>query len=300
MKDKAPLAINEVSEADWEKTPESIKALVKNLLKRIEELEKNFEELKVENELLKEQLKRNSQNSSTPPSQDKPKGFKSKPKGKSSRTRGGQPGHEGKGQKLYPPDACERIEDYYPQRCHQCQEKLWGEDSEPYRLQVIELPKIKPIVIEHRFHQLVCECCGALTRAWDEQVINGSRYGERLSALVGWLSGVGRQSHQQVQELLKDVFEIEISTGSINRLRTEVSAALSESVEQAGEYVKHQTTVNMDETGFPQGNSDDQNPKKTKGWLWVVVTPWVSYFAVFLSRAQAVAKDLLGEAFAGV
>lgn len=299
MKEEAPLSINDVSEADWEKTPESVKALVMSLLKRIEKLEENFAKLTTENELLKEQLKRNSQNSSKPPSQDKPRGFKSKPKGKSGRHRGGQPGHEGKEQKLYPPEACERIEDYSPQLCHHCSAKLFGEDASPYRLQVIELPKIEPVVIEHRFHQLECECCGALTRGWDEHIINGSRYGERLSALVGWLSGVGRQSHQQVQELLKDVFEIEISTGSINRLRTEVSTALSQSVDQAGEYIQHQTNVNIDETGFPQGNSDGQNPKKTKGWLWVVVTQSVSYFAVFLSRAQAVAKELLGEDFAG-
>jgi len=32
----------------------------------------------------------------------------------------------------------------------------------------------------------------------------------------------------------------------------------------------------MDE--FIQGNSDGNNPQHTKGWLWVLVTPLISYF----------------------
>ena len=92
MKDKALPSIPTVSEADWEKTPASIKALVRSLVSRVEELEKQFEELRAENahlqaenahlraenELLKEKLQRNSQNSSQPPSEDKAKGFKPK------------------------------------------------------------------------------------------------------------------------------------------------------------------------------------------------------------------------------
>lgn len=61
-----------------------------------------------------------------------------------------------------------------------------------------------------------------------------------------------------------------------------------------------QAQVNMDETSFAQGNSDGKNALGNKGWLWVMVTPWVSYFAVFLSRSGAVCQQLLGEAFAGI
>ena len=120
MQDKALPSIPTVSEADWAKTPASVKALVLSLVSRVEALETEFEELRAENaqlrtenELLKEQLQRNSQNSSQPPSQDKAKGVKAK-KPRTRRPRGGQVGHSGKGPKLYPPEACERIENYYP------------------------------------------------------------------------------------------------------------------------------------------------------------------------------------------
>ena len=59
------------------------------------------------------------------------------------------------------------------------------------------------------------------------------------------------------------------------------------------------TVVNVDETGFKQYNRDGQNPSQTRGWLWVVVTPLVSYFAIVLSRSKATAQTLLGD-FTGV
>lgn len=312
MKEPSARLSSEVSESDWEKTPPSIKALVENLLSRLDEMEKQLEvlkeenrelreenkRLKQENEGLKEQLKRNSKNSSQPPSADKFKGFKATPK--SGRKRGGQPGHEGKGQKRYPAEACERIENYYPKECHCCGSALTGDDPEAQWVQQIELPKLEPVIVEHRFHQLECESCGALTRGWNEEIINGSVYGERLSALVGWLCSVGHQSHHQVQTLLDEVFSIEISTGGINRIRCELSDSLADIAQEAREYVRDSAIVNMDETSFVQGNGDGHNPLKTKGWLWVVVTPLVSSFEVFLSRSKEVAQQILAEDFGGI
>jgi transposase len=300
MEEKRPDLPLPVSDADWAQTPASVKALVMSLLSRLEKLEGEVARLSAENALLNEQVKKTSQNSSLPPSQDKGKGFKAKAKDPKGRKRGGQPGHEGHRFKFYREEECERIEDYYPEFCEACGAALSGEDPAPHRVQQVELPPIKPVVVEHRFHQLSCPCCEARTRGWDETVLNQSRYGARLSAVVGLLSGVGRQSHAQVQGILDEIFNVELSTGSISRLRSELSEALSAGVEEAGTYVRAQAQVNMDETGFRQGNSDGNNPDQTRGWLWVMVTPLVSYFEVFLSRSQAVAQELLGEDYGGV
>ncbi|MBR8837054.1 MAG: IS66 family transposase zinc-finger binding domain-containing protein [Stigonema ocellatum SAG 48.90 = DSM 106950] len=40
--------------------------------------------------------------------------------------------------------------------CASCGETLSGEDTNPYRHQIVEIPPISPIVIEHRLHQLTC------------------------------------------------------------------------------------------------------------------------------------------------
>ena len=40
-------------------------------------------------------------------------------------------------------------------------------------------------------------------------------------------------------------------------------------------------------------------PTRLKAWLWIAVTPWVTFFQVTLSRSQASAKSLLGATFSG-
>jgi hypothetical protein len=58
--------------------------------------------------------------------------------------------------------------------------------------------------------------------------------------------------------------------------------------------------VGADETGFGQGNADGPNPQNKRAWLWVAVTPLVSFFQVMLSRSAAAAMALLGENFGGI
>lgn len=64
MEETSPNSIEEISQADWEKTPESVKRLVRSLMRRIEQLERQYEELKAQKQLLREQVNKNSQNSS--------------------------------------------------------------------------------------------------------------------------------------------------------------------------------------------------------------------------------------------
>jgi len=282
--------IAKVSEADWEKTPESVKQLVQSLLERLAEIERQQEEIKAENQLLKERVQQRSQNSSKPPSQDVDKGFKVKQKKKSEKQRGAQPEHEGHDRPLYPIEQCQQVEEHYPETCLCCGGELHGMDTEPYRVQIVELPKVVLEIREHRFQALECQACGTMTRAWNEGIINGSGYGERVVAHVGVLSGQYRQSHRMVQELLLELYGLGILEGSINQLRQESSKALKGVVEEAHQYVQAQSQVKMDETSFAQGNSDGNNPTGSKGWLWVMVTPLVSYVAVFLSRFSVVLR----------
>ena len=221
-------------------------------------------------------------------------------KGKGGRKRGAQPGHPGHSRKLYPPDACQSTFEHRPEICAHCGEALSGDDPAPYRHQIVELPPMVPMVIEHRLHALCCEHCGKTTRSPLPTAVHPGGYGERLSGGGALLSGAYRQSHQQVKTCLAALFEIEISTGSINRLRREVSEALAQPVAEAQAYVQREAVVHSDETSFRQGNSDGQNEAKKQGWLWVLVTPVVSLFTILLSRSQAAAKTLIGEAFDGI
>jgi hypothetical protein len=99
---------------------------------------------------------------------------------------------------------------------------------------------------------------------------------------------------------MSDLFGLKLSLGSVNRLRNEASEAVSGAVEEAKAYIQSATIVGADETGFKQGNADGQNPQHRRAWLWVAVTPWVSFFQVMLSRSTAAAQSLLGKNFRGI
>ena len=309
MEQKPQLDTIELSTVDWEGTPIAVQKLVLALLAE-------NQELKARLSIIEEQIKQNSQNSSKPPSKD---GFGTKPKvkkAKGERARGGQLGHPGHERNFHELTAESEIHEHVPSHCRVCGVELEGADPQPYRhraaheseetsdyakhFQVIEVPPITAKITEHRLHQLDCPHCDKKTRAKLPSGVSAIGYGVRLSALVAWLSSDYRQSHGQLQQLLKQLLGIEISVASINRLRQEMSLALESVVTKAHEYVQSQAKIHSDETSFSQGNCDGHNPQKQQGWLWVVVTKLISIFEVSLNRGQVTAKQMIGEQYAGI
>jgi transposase len=160
---------------DWGKTPTSVKKLVEEMAQQIEQQSKKLREVLTVQEQLLEKINRTSVNSSSPPSSDPP-GFGKKPvKQKSSKKRGGQPGHKGNSRDLYPIEECNSVIDHHPEECSNCGTALTGVDTNPYRHQIVEIPPILPIVIEHRLHQLTCTGCGTKTRATLPEFVNPSK-----------------------------------------------------------------------------------------------------------------------------
>ena len=282
-----------IDPVDWAITPVSIQQLVVYVVAENQELKSRLSRIE-------DQLAQNSQNSSQPPSQD---GFR-KPavavKAKSQKQRGGQPGHAGHQPKFYELSAVDEVHRHLPTACPICGVAMTGEDPEPYRHQIVELPVLRPQITEHQLDQLTCEHCGTATRAKLPDKVGVSHYGERLTAAVGLLSSGNYQSHSKIQTLLNRLFGIEISIASVNRLRQEISAALKIPVQAAQQFVQGAGYLHSDETSFRQGNADGQNPNQTKGWLWSIVTTSVVVFEVALSRGGAIARQLIGAAYTGI
>lgn len=150
MEEQRPAYLQQMSQEDWEKTPPSVKKLVEEMAQRMEKLERQLAEVRTNQQQLLEKVNRTSKNSSSPPSKDPPGFGKKQRKQKSSKKRGGQPGHHGHSRDLYPIEECSDVIDHQPTACSCCGEKLSGEDVNPYRHQIVEIPPISPIVIEHR------------------------------------------------------------------------------------------------------------------------------------------------------
>jgi transposase len=106
------------------------------------------------------------------------------------------------------------------------------------------------------------------------------------------LSGAYRLSKRNIQQLLADCVGVELALGSISALESATGEALREPIAEARRFVQEQPVTHIDETGWREANQ--------RAWLWTAVTPAVTVFLVRLSRGSQVAKELLGEAFAGI
>src|SRR3954451_1642831 len=114
---------------------------------------------------LEERINKNSTNSSKPPSSDPPSVKRRPPSPPSGKKRGGQPGHSRHTRPLVPPEQVRQVLECKPPACRWCGDALTGDDPEPLRHQVAELPPVRPVVDEYRLHRLTCPRCRTTTRA---------------------------------------------------------------------------------------------------------------------------------------
>jgi transposase len=250
-----------------------IGAVIEGLEKRIAELESR--------------LNQNSSNSSKPPSSD-PIGVKRKPPiPPSKKRRGGQKGHPRRIRALVPPERVASVTDCKPTECRRCGHSLSGEDAEPRRHQVAELPPIEPEVHEYRLHRLCCPHCNTVTSGALPEGVPSTAFGPRLHAALSVLTGAYRLSKRQVAQLCSDLLGLTISIGMIAKLERITAEVLEHPVAELAEQVKSAEAANIDETGWRENGC--------KAWLWVVVTSLGVVFRIVRSRAGAVAADMLGE-----
>ncbi len=283
-------------------------ALILELRKQLEEQRATIEQQAARIVELERKANQNSRNSHKPPSSDGPSTFRGGqlPQRDKRRKRGGQKGHEGHPRELLSSEQVQDLIDVCPSACEHCGATLVGTDPAPERQQKVDIPPIRAEVTEYRLHALKCDGCGEVTRGRLPEGVPVGYFMPRMLAVIALLSGAYRLSKRQIQqprlqgcnaseryrdELLGDLLGIGISLGSIITVEQSVSQTLAEPVREAQEYVREQTVVHSDETSWRQALK--------RAWLWVAVTPWVTVFLIRLSRGKVVAKELLGEGFAG-
>ena len=252
-------------------------------------LRRQIAELQAELAALKEALRKSSRNSSKPPSSDGPRG-KARPKKPSSgRKPGGQPGHKRHERVLVPPEKVHEVVPCIPKQCEACAGLLHGQDPEPHRHQVFELPPVEPIVTEYQQHALNCRLCHHRTVGKLPEGIPTRAFGPTVDATIAVLMGVYRLTKRQVPELMHDFFGLQMSVGAVLGCQKSASAAIAEPVEDARSYVKQQPVKHADETGWREGVG------RSRAWLWTVVTAHVVVFMIHARRNAEAAKELLGK-----
>lgn len=176
--------------------------------------------------------------------------------------------------------------DCKPAACRRCHQPLRGDDPEPIRHQVAELPRIEPVVDEYRLHRLTCPHCGATTCGGLPPGVPTGGFGPYLQAVLATLAGAYRLSKRQVLQLVGDLFGLTISTGMIAKLERRSAAALGAPYHELAAAVHQAAAVNIDETSWREDRG--------RAWLWVTVTAVAAVFTIVRSRAGKVAAALLG------
>jgi len=244
---------------------------------------------------LERRLNRNSRNSSLPPSLDPPAAPERRPAPSSGRKAGAQPGHAGHGRHLAPLEAVDAVIEHWPARCacgHRFSVAERRPIGQPARHQVAELPAIAVILSEHRLHRLRCPVCAAETRAALPPGVPPGAFGPRLQAAVATLAVRNRVSRRDTTELLRELFGVQLSSGSVDAIVQHTAQALGEPYEELLADVRCASALNIDETGWRL-----RGGKRT---LWGALTSRAAVFRIAEGRHRREAQALLGEEFSGV
>jgi len=241
--------------------------LNKILIAKITELIRKVEELT-------RKLNENSSNSQKPPSSDslsERRKFRKKKK-PTGYNRGGQPGHQGSYRQLLPEKQVDEIINLFPHKCDMCLEvPPQIIHSEPIRQQVVDLlANGCRHTIEYRRHFVKCHC-GEIVVASEDEVPSGS-FGPRLSTVVCILTGVYHISRRQVTMLLKEIFGISMSLGSVSNIEGRMTKALAAASKEAIEKVELASVKNIDETSWIR-NSDRSS-------VWVFASLLATVFRI--------------------
>jgi transposase len=261
--------------AERDRRIEELSAQVASLLRRVAELE--------------ERLRTSSRNSSKPPSSDGPAVTPRPKKRPSGRKPGGQAGHKRHHRELVPTEEVNAVVPCIPKQCEECAGFLRGQDPEPHRHQVFELPKVVPIVTEYQQHALDCRLCGHRTVGRLPAGVPTRAFGPTVDAVIAILMGVYRLTKRQVPELMRDFFGLPMSVGAVIGCQQAASAAIAEPVADARAHVQKQAVKHADETGWREG------VRRSKAWLWAVVTQHVVVFMIHARRNTHAAQELLGD-----
>jgi transposase len=268
----------ELTEELIARQPPEAQAIIRALLAKIRELEAR--------------LGKSPENSSLPPSTQHPHAKTPKTKRKKGRRRGGQPGHRKHERALIPSEQCKEVVALKPSACRRCGAKLSGDDPEPLRHQVWELPDITPDVTDYQRHRLGCSCCGERTCAPLPPGVPAGQSGPRLVAFTGLLMGHFRQSKRRAALFLQDLLGMPCCPSLTVKMQNQVAAALEQPYEELRRALADERQLYMDEAPTKQANA--------KAWLWTAVAPLFAVFAIFSSRKGDALPKLLGNTFRGI
>ena len=274
--------------ADLRRQVAELQATVKALLAENAALRAENTVLKAEVASLKGRLGMDSSNSSKPPSTDSP--FKRPPPQPSTGKRpGAQRGHKGRYRRQAA--TADVMETVAPCACAHCGEALGAGDvtGRPFVREIVDI-EVKHHVRHIELLAAKCPKCRKKTRAQAPAGTPTGAFGPQVQATVGLMTMQGI-SRGDAQKLLKSMFDLDMSIGSIDKACTDVERSVDAAVEQVAKHIGDAAVAHADETGW--------HVRGKLGWLWSALAKGAEYFRFDPKRDRDALRALVGE-FSGL
>lgn len=230
--------------------------------------------------------KKTSKNSSLPPA----KGFKAEVKSaapESEQNRAGSIGRAGGGRPLS--DNPDQIIKANIKTCQDCGAAIAESEQQLMaRYDKIDLPPIAPIVTRVERYGCRCPQCGRQQMAAvPVGMESGSPFGTRIAALVTTMRYGHGISYGRMEQLLLEVFGLEMSQGAIANLLLRVKGQLQSEVDGILAALRSAKLVGSDETSA-RVNGKNQ-------WEWVFQNEQVCFHIIRASRGADVIQAVMAD-----
>ncbi len=194
-------------------------------------------------------LHKNSSNSHKPPSTDVLNGKIKNSREKSNRKSGAQEKHEGKTLEMTEnPDKV--IKHKIKGCCNKCGKNLEDlEIKEIQRKQVFDLPQKLYEVTEHQMEVKQCSC-GCIHVAKSPVQGGSTQYGEKMKALIVYMSQYQFLPYERLQDFMKDVFGLSLGGGTIEASNEITYEQLEKTEQQIKKGLFESSVIHNDETGI--------------------------------------------------
>lgn len=257
---------------------QELKLIVKQLMKRVDELEK-------ENAFLRKRIVglEGKQKIKEIPSFVKPE------RNAKSHKLGNLEGHQGFSRPL--PDHFDEKIDHKINQCPDCGSKLGKELGRRTRYVEDIIPKQNYKVTKHTIPKHWCPNCKKIVEPKPEDVIPNFRFGLNLMLFVCFQHFGLALTNNKIQLELLTYFGIKVSLGEISHIITKTGKIFGPKFKELQQKMRETAYHHEDETGWRKNGKNH--------WLWAFISKEAALFKISNSRGHKVPKRIIGKGYQG-